>query len=181
MELFLTDQRYYRDDHVIPEGPTDLSVAKLVENSAVGARIFLLKSGFDPKEAAAKPSMLGAEQKAWFLGAVKASTATWKVWGSEVQLAQMVVNLSSFPMVPAPFNDLFYLTVDQWDGYRTERAEILGALKDVENLVVVTGDIHAFYASELHVDFDAPSATPVGSSTSSGASRRRPSPRRQNP
>jgi alkaline phosphatase D len=144
MELFLTDQRYYRDDHLIPEGPQDTSVAKLTTNSSVGSRIFLLKSGFDPKEAAAKPTMLGAAQKAWFVDAVKASNATWKVWGSEVQLSQMVVNLKSFPKVPPPFNDLFYLTVDQWDGYRSERAEILGALQGVENLVVVTGDIHAF-------------------------------------
>ncbi|HVU01319.1 MAG TPA: alkaline phosphatase D family protein [Polyangiaceae bacterium] len=161
MELFLTDQRYYRDDHLIPEGPVDLSVAKLIENSSVGSRIFLLKPGFDPKEAAAKPSMLGATQKSWFVDSVKGSNATWKIWGSETQLAQMVVNLKGFPKVPAPFNDLFYLTVDQWDGYRSERAEILTALSGVENLVVVTGDIHAFYASELHVDFDAPATKPV--------------------
>jgi alkaline phosphatase D len=72
----------------------------------------------------------------------------------------MLANLSNFNL-PPPFNDVWYLTVDQWDGYRSERKEILEALGGVDNLVVVTGDIHAFYASELHTDFDAPSAQPV--------------------
>jgi alkaline phosphatase D len=161
-ELFLTDERFYRDRALIPEGPGDLSVAKLSPNSKVGSHIFLLKSGFDPQEAMAKPTMLGAEQKSWFIDAVKGSTATWKLWGNEVQLAQMVVNLKPFMKVPAPFNDKFYLTVDQWDGFRTERQEILTALSGVTNLVAITGDIHAFYAAELHPDFDMPGPKPVG-------------------
>jgi alkaline phosphatase D len=162
MELFLTDERFYRDRALIPEGPADLSVAKLSANSKVGSHIFLLKSGFDPQEAAAKPTMLGADQKSWFVDAVKGSKATWKLWGNEVQLAQMVVNLKPFDKVPPPFNDKFYLTVDQWDGFRSERQEILTALSGVTNLVAITGDIHAFYAAELHPDFDAPGPKPVG-------------------
>lgn len=162
MELFLTDQRYFRSDHVIPEGPTDSTVGKVLANSGIGSRIFVLKSGFDPKEAAAKPTMLGQEQKQWLVDSVTASDATWKIWGSETQLAQMIADLSSFTTLPPLFQDTWYLTVDQWDGYRSERGEILSALSGVENLVVVTGDIHAFYASELHADFDAPAAKPVG-------------------
>jgi alkaline phosphatase D len=161
LELFLTDQRYYRDDHVIPEGPAELAVAKFLENSSIGSRIFLLKPGFDPIEAAARPTMLGAAQKAWLVDSMKASDATWKVWGSEVQLAQMVTDLSPFEDVPEAFRDRFYITVDQWDGYRSERAEILSALESVENLVVIVGDVHASYASYLHVDFDAPSDRPA--------------------
>lgn len=161
LELFMTDQRYYRDDHVILEGPLNADVAKVITNSEIGSRIFVMKKGFDPLEAAAKPTMLGSEQKDWFVSSVKASDATWKVWGSEVQLAQMVADLSSFTTLPAQFQDRFYLTVDQWDGYRTERAEILSALQDVDNLVVIVGDIHASYAAHLYADFDAPSATPA--------------------
>src|SRR6185436_18720600 len=47
-----------------------------------------------------------------------------------------------------------YINCDQWDGYRSERREVLTALKDVPNLLVCTGDIHSFYAAELHLDFD---------------------------
>jgi alkaline phosphatase D len=162
LDLFVTDQRLYRSDHVIPEGPTDDAVAKFSKNTGLGSRNFVLKAGFDPKEAAAKPTMLGAEQKGWFLGAVKGSQATWKLWANEVQLWQMVLDLSSFDTLPEEYRGAFYFTCDQWDGYRTERAEILGALSGVENLVACTGDIHGFYAAELHTDFDAPGSKPVG-------------------
>jgi alkaline phosphatase D len=162
VELFLTDERYYRDRAVIPEKDADLTVAKITAESKIGSHIFLLKSGFDPREETAKPTMLGADQKAWFIDAVKGSTATWKVWGNEVQLAQMVADLHAFDKLPEVFRDKFYLTVDQWDGFRTERKEILTALSGVSNLVAITGDIHAFYAAELHADFDAPAPKPVG-------------------
>jgi alkaline phosphatase D len=156
VELFMTDERLYRDGPLVPEGPADLSVGKITENSSLGSHNFLLKSGFDVKEAAAKPTMLGEVQKKWFIEAVKRSQTTWKVWGNEVCLWQNTIDLSGFPTVPPPFNDLFYLSVDQWDGFRSERAEIFTALTGVSNLVAVTGDVHAFYASELHADFDAP-------------------------
>jgi len=161
LDLFLTDQRLYRSDHVIPEGPTDDAVAKFSKNSGLGSRNFVLKAGFDPKEAAAKPTMLGAAQKAWFTQAVTQSKATWKLWGNEVQLWQMAMDLSGFEALPDEYKGKFYFTCDQWDGYRSERAELLTALAGVENLVVCTGDIHAFYAAELHPDFDKPGATPV--------------------
>jgi alkaline phosphatase D len=161
IELFMTDQRFYRDRAVVPEKGTDPAVGKIVADSKIGSHIFLLKAGFDPLEAAAKPTMLGADQKAWFIDAVKKSDATWKLWGNEVQLAQMVADLKSFDKLPDLFRDRFYLTVDQWDGFRTERKEILTALSGVTNLVAITGDIHAFYASELYPDFDSPGDTPV--------------------
>lgn len=162
VELFLTDQRLYRADHLIPEGPADESVAKFSTNSLLGSRNFVLKQGFDPKEAAARPTMLGAAQKQWFLDAVKASTSTWKVWGNEVQLWQMTIDLSTIENLPADYKGLFYYTCDQWDGYRSERAEILTALAGVENLVACTGDIHGFFASELRTNFDDQSSPSVG-------------------
>ena len=177
VELFLTDERYYRADHLIPEGPANMDVAKFEENTSVGARNFVLKSGFDPLEAAAKPSILGADQKAWLVAAISGSTATWKLWGSSTQMGQMLLDLSPFETVPAQYRQNFYFSVDQWDGYRSERAEILGALADagVNNLVALSGDVHAFFVSELQRDFDAP-GEPVGveyvcAAISSGSSK----------
>lgn len=161
VEIFMTDQRYYRDDHVIPEGPLNPDTAKVTENSAIGSRNFALKSGFDGIEAEVAPTMLGTDQKQWLIDAVTSSQATWKIWGNQVQLWQMALDLSGFPALPAQYRDLFYFTLDQWDGYRTERREILEALSGVRNLVAVTGDIHAFFAAELHPDFDDP-GEPVG-------------------
>ena len=178
VEIFMTDQRQYRADHLIPEGQgVDLSVGKFIDYTIIGTRYFIRKAGFDPKEASAKPSLLGATQKAWLLDAVKKSTATWKVWGNEVQMYQMALDLKLLPGVPddlcpgdgctvEPY--IAYVNGDQWDGFRSERKEILEAFKagGVQNLVVCTGDIHSFYAAELHTDFDftasMPSTLPVG-------------------
>jgi alkaline phosphatase D len=162
MELFLTDERYYRDDHVVPEGSEqNVALAHLNQYSEIGSRIFVGKDAFDPMEADAKPTMLGATQKGWLIDALNASTATWKIWGSEVQLAQMVADLTGFTEVNEIVRNKYYLTCDQWDGYRTERAEILQAVSGVDNLVTIVGDVHAFYAAELHVDFDDPASSPV--------------------
>jgi alkaline phosphatase D len=61
-ELFLTDQRQYRDqqpcnDQLLTPCPADDTPGR---------------------------TMLGAEQKKWFKNAVPSSNATWKLWGSEV-------------------------------------------------------------------------------------------------
>lgn len=169
VDLFMTDQRSYRSDHLIPEGKgIQPEVGKFLDYTTVGTRTFMRKKGFDPLEASAKPTMLGAQQKAWFIDAVKNSNATWKVWGNEVQVYQYCMDLKLVPGVPDKIFGLepyvCYLNGDQWDGFRTERAEILQAFADanVTNLLVCTGDIHSFYAAELHVDFDNPGAKPVG-------------------
>ena len=161
VDLLLIDGRLYRDDHVIPEGPVDLSVGKFGANSSLGSRNFVLKPGFDEREAAALPTLLGAEQKAWLLSSLESSGATWKILGSDVQLSQMLVDLRSFELLPEQFKNLFYFSVDQWDGYRSERAEVLRTIGGLDNVVAIAGDIHAFYASELYEDFDDQSAPPV--------------------
>jgi len=160
VDLIITDQRYYRSDHAVPEGPQNVQTGKIDENSALGARSFVRKSGFDPVEASSGVTMLGAEQKSWFLDTMQSSTATFKLWANETQLSQMLVDLTDVEGL-GMFADVFYFTCDQWDGYRTERAEILTALDPIDNVIALTGDIHAFYASELFVDFDMPSMTPA--------------------
>src|SRR5262249_30744524 len=102
-------------------------------------------------------TLLGAEQKAWLIEAIRSSRASWKIIGNDLQMAQQAVDLERFDKLPAQYRAKFYFSVDQWDGYRSERAEIFQALSGVKNLVSVAGDIHAFYAGELHVDFDDPS------------------------
>jgi alkaline phosphatase D len=163
VELFMTDERGYRDDHLIPEGPIDLAVGKLSANSSMGSRYFVRKSVFDAREAAKKPTLLGAAQKKWLLDGLRGSTATWKFWGNEVQVYQMALNLGLVRGIPNWISYTVYVNADQWDGFRSEREEVLTALKDanVSNLVVCTGDIHSFWAAELYPDFDAPSGKPV--------------------
>ncbi len=128
-ELFLTDQRQYRDQQ--PCGDELLVPCP---------------AGDDPGR-----TMLGAEQKAWFMGAVPASSATWKLWGSEVMA--MALDLPQGQ----------HVNQDGWDGYGAERREILEhfAAAGVQNLAALTGDIHTFFAGDLTTNGEQ-NGTPVG-------------------
>jgi alkaline phosphatase D len=59
-------------------------------------------------------------------------------------------------------NDAFAFSTDDWDGYPANRARLLERIRDarVSNPVVVSGDIHSFFANDLRLDFDDP-ASPV--------------------
>jgi len=117
-ELFLTDQRQYRDPQ-----PCEDAILTACEDATLPGRTFL-----------------GSDQKKWFKKAVPASSAQWKLWASEL----MVMS------VDAPVQGQAAI-LDSWDGYQAEREEILSHWKSkgLENLVVLTGDIHTFVAGDL--------------------------------
>ena len=52
-------------------------------------------------------TILGADQKAWFLERLRASTATWKIWGSTTATLDMRADPQNVP--PG-------LTEDAWPG-----------------------------------------------------------------
>jgi alkaline phosphatase D len=59
------------------------------------------------------------------------------------------------------------LAADIWDGYSAERGRLLGFLRDrkVQDVVVLTGDVHASFANDLSEDpFDPLLAPPPSSS-----------------
>lgn len=162
-ELVLLDERAYRDDHLIPEGPIDSSVGHIQMNTAFGSRTFVIKDAFDAREAAAAPppSMLGPTQRDWAIATLTASTATWKLLASPLVMAQMAIDLTAYDQLPDSFRQRYYFKTDQWDGFRSERRAILEACAGVDDLVVLSGDLHGFYAAELHADFDNPGAEPI--------------------
>jgi alkaline phosphatase D len=104
-------------------------------------------------------TMLGGPQKAWFKATMVASTATWRLWASSLPMLRLRVNQGSVATLLADR----YATTDSWDGYNTERTELLTFLRDggVRNTVVLSGDLHAQFASVLMDDFNAPTPTPV--------------------
>ncbi|GAB3371504.1 alkaline phosphatase D family protein [Massilia agri] len=169
MHLVMTDQRLYRDDHVVSEA----AYAQLLQHDpvngddSVGARYFVpqpLLQQFEDRTAAAlgrRPGILGATQTQWFKDTMKASTATWKVWGNEVTLNRMWLDLRT--QAPAPYNQLYIVNADGWDGYPFYRAELLGHLKahNVRNVVAITGDLHAFQCGVVYDNQDPATGSPV--------------------
>jgi alkaline phosphatase D len=101
-------------------------------------------------------TMTGPRQEAWLLRGLGRSRARWNVIAQQVMMSR--VNLA--PTAAAPV----YI-MDAWDGYAAARARLLGAVRHqgVENVVVVTGDLHSSWAADLRADFDAPGEPVVAS------------------
>jgi alkaline phosphatase D len=169
MHLVMTDQRLYRDDHNVGEA----ALAQLLGhhpqtgNDAIGARYFvpqaLLQQFEDANGAALQrtPSMLGATQSQWWKETMKNAGASWKVWGNEVTLNRMWVDLRA--QAPAPYNQVYVVNADAWDGYPAHRAELMGYLKAnrIGNVVAITGDLHAFQCGVVRDHPDPAVGTPV--------------------
>jgi alkaline phosphatase D len=80
-------------------------------------------------------SILGQAQFNWFLSKLSTSSATWKIIGNQV----MMMNYSGVP------------TSDAWDGYEEERERLYQHISNnnINNVVVLTGDIHSTFAGDL--------------------------------
>lgn len=93
-------------------------------------------------------SMLGAGQEKWLAETLRASRASWKLVGNNVMMA------------PFPFGAM--TNNDQWDGFVVERQRLLSLFREIPDVVVFTGDVHATVISELPLDPAKPDAGNVG-------------------
>jgi alkaline phosphatase D len=147
-----TPGRVYRE---LPYG--DLADLLVLDTRYEGRDLQVnLISDPDPLVAIHDPArqMLGAEQEAWLLDRLSASSSTWIVLVQQIMLAQFTLQVGQ---LGAPSRPLFS---DLWDGYDGARRRLYGHLREqgIGNVVVVTGDVHASFASELtedpRVDYD---------------------------
>ena len=97
--------------------------------------------------------LLGAEEENWLAARLRGSTAKWKLVGQGVMVAQ----LKSVGGVVANGGGTFF-NPDQWDGYQPARDRLYDIIKGnagapaVNNVVILTGDIHSSFAAELTQD-----------------------------
>jgi alkaline phosphatase D len=98
-------------------------------------------------------SMLGREQEAWLSQGLASSRARWNIIAQQTPMAQ-----SSQVPVAAPDHGRFW--TDGWDGYPAARRRLFEALvkSGAANPLVLAGDVHTFYASELRADFNRPAS-----------------------
>jgi alkaline phosphatase D len=140
--FYVLDGRQYRSDQAC--------------DSASDLGLVCPESGEDDR------TMLGADQEAWLGRALGASEATWNVLAQQTIVSPVVV-----PLEGAVGGNL-----DQWDGYGAARRRLVDQLRDVDNPVVLTGDIHASGVGVVSEDPDDPASPPlvpelVGTSISS--------------
>jgi alkaline phosphatase D len=89
--------------------------------------------------------LLGAEQEAWLFSQLERSKrqgVRWRLLGQQVMFGQLVNVLAPGACVFNP---------DQWDGYAAARARVLAKLAGggIDNVVVLTGDIHSSWGNDL--------------------------------
>ena len=112
--------------------------------------------GYDDCPAATDParSITGSAQEEWLLEGFHQSRARWDVLGQQVFFAQRDNNAGPTKVT----------SQDAWDGYVASRERITQGWVDakVRNPVVLTGDVHAHWASELKLDYDDPTSATVG-------------------
>jgi alkaline phosphatase D len=96
-------------------------------------------------------TILGAEQKAWFLARLRGSTATWKVWGSSLGTLDWRVDPHNLPAgLTKPWPGAGYAGFGGGDhsAAYVERAEIYDLVRDarVSGFATIAGDRHSFWA-----------------------------------
>lgn len=99
-------------------------------------------------------SILGTRQEDWLIDGFHRSQARWDILGQQVFFAQRDRDSG-----PAKVT-----SQDAWDGYVASRDRITQGWIDagVRNPVVLTGDVHAHWASNLKRDYDDPTTETVG-------------------
>lgn len=115
-------------------------------------------------------TLLGATQLEWLGEQLAAPGAVWKLLGQQVMFGQLRIPslpelsaLTNLPVeqlqtllqsLPLVSTGGLVINSDQWDGYRAERARVYALLEslNVENPVVLTGDIHTSWAMDLSPD-----------------------------
>lgn len=141
LQVFFLDERSFRSslasyggacDNPPGSGSPDLAPTAPAGNRALFSAIAPALANPAPSACLAaiddpNRTMLGQRQLANFEGAIKRSTATFKVVMNEV-----------------PIQQFYALPYDRWEGYAAERTKLLTFLKEnVKNAVFLTTDVHA--------------------------------------
>jgi alkaline phosphatase D len=112
-------------------------------------------------------TMLGAQQEAWLANGLNGSHAAWNILAQQTLMAQN-------SQLPITSSDAGRFWTDGWDGYPAARQRLLDAVRasGADNPLVLSGDVHSFFAADLRSDFaqQVSPANPVVASELCGTS-----------
>lgn len=185
-ELIITDQRSYRS-----EDPTDHDEANVFGSNDfpqfVPEEVLMVLDGgrayhggkppetirYGGKEFAnfrknePPQTILGAEQKAWFLNRLQKSKATWKIWGNTIGTLDMRADPQNLPAgLTKPWPGAGYAGMGGGDfgSAYIERGEIYDFVRDhgITGFATVAGDRHSFWAGLAAKSLPPQPFQPVG-------------------
>ena len=95
-------------------------------------------------------NMIGNDQEEWLLGRMASSDARWNVIGNQIGMFDYASGSDG--------------NILGWDAHGSARDRIMRSLYDFgpSNLVVITGDLHCSWVSDLKVDFRDENSETVG-------------------
>ncbi|MFF8604955.1 alkaline phosphatase D family protein [Streptomyces sp. NPDC015346] len=99
-------------------------------------------------------TITGATQERWLLDGWQQSDALWNVVPQQVLFSERRSNPTAS----------YTVSMDAWDGYTASRRRVLdgAAAAGIENLMVLTGDVHVSYGLDIKADFRDPASRTVG-------------------
>ena len=186
VELIITDQRSYRSEEptgraeaaalsspdfpeFLPEEAMEILDAGRTYNGGQppasirlgGAEIRNFRQDQPPQ------TILGAEQKAWFLDRLRKSKATWKIWGNTVGTLDWRVDPQKLPpglTKPWPGAGYGAFGAGDFGGAFVERGEIYDFVRDhdITGFATVSGDRHSFWAGLASKSLPPKPFKPVG-------------------
>jgi alkaline phosphatase/alkaline phosphatase D len=150
----------------LPNGPDArlyrrLTWGSLAQFDILDTRQYRSDQAYDDRPHAPGPesddparTLTGAAQERWLLDGWRDSDALWHVMPQQVCFSQRKFDLTA----PAR------VSMDAWDGYRASRDRVMAGAKaaDIDNWMVLTGDVHVGYAFDLKDDFDDPQSKTLG-------------------
>jgi len=94
-------------------------------------------------------TLLGFDQEAWLHNQLKASTAKWKLLGQQVQIQKL-----GPVALPDKLGGGISFFLDTWEGYTATRERLFNHIdnNNIDNMVVLTGDIHSTWVADLPHD-----------------------------
>ena len=104
-------------------------------------------------------TLTGDAQEGWLRDGLAGSPARWNVIAQQVMMSQI-----RFPNFFDPTHPLPPIAnLDQWDGYDPARTRLLSFLRDAEvpNPIVLAGDVHSSWFSDLRIERDDLDSDPV--------------------
>lgn len=137
LQIQILDSRQYRSDQACGTARER------------GGRVLLdCPERLDPQR-----TLLGPAQERWLLQSLGDSPSRWNLIAQQMLMAPV-------DQKPGPGHGAWS---DGWDGYPAARARILQHLhsRRVANPVVIGGDIHSFWATDLQLNFDEPGSAVV--------------------
>lgn len=192
VEMILTDNRSYQSESIFLQSlyapfserelPAEseeilliLDAGKTYNNGNPPATIKVKDKELpNPRKDSSPQSVLGKEQKRWFLSRLRESQAAWKIWGNSFGMLPLRLDLHNLPAEMEPRwahpGYGFAGSID-WSSYCAERSEILAFLRreKITGLITVVGDRHSFQAGVLSENLPPREFNPVAAEFITGS------------